>query len=140
MNHLQELKNYLLNINGNTEIELQGGGAMTVTPVICDGKILGVNVNNLGNYPFLPIDVFVATISLLSLSDDNQAKKGTANGANIGLGHELLPLNSIEGHVAKVVYGKNIGEAVLQRIVPICRILGSAEVCENGRGFLRLLP
>ena len=140
MSHLQVLKDYLLNINGSTEIELQGGGSMTVTPVICDGNVLGVNVNNLGNYPFLPIDVFVATISLLSLSDNNQAKKGKANGANIGLGHELLPLNSVEGHVAKVVYGKNIDDSVFRRIVPISRILGSAEVCKNGRGFLRLLP
>ena len=39
------------------------------------------------------------------------------------LGDEDLPLESIEGHVAREVYGKEIGVAISRRISPISAIL-----------------
>lgn len=88
-----ELKDYLLSIDGSIEITLYGGRIMVVTPVIGNNFVLGINVNTLGNQPFLPIDVFVVTISLLSANADNQAIKGSAMKGK--LGDEFLPLNSI---------------------------------------------
>jgi len=137
MDHLQVLKDRIIESDGEFKIALQGGGIMTVDPVISKNKVIGVNVDNLGNQPFLPIDVFITTISLLNMSDQNQAVKGSAQGGMLGT--IALPINSIEGHVAKVVYGKNLNDFVFQRITPISRILQWAEVCQNGRGFLKLL-
>ena len=34
------------------------------------------------------------------------------------LGEEELPTNSIEGYIAKEVYGKSIGDSVFRRITP----------------------
>lgn len=137
MHHLQVLKDRIIETNDTIEIPLQGGGKMTVEPVIFNNTVLGVNVDNLRDKPYLPIDVFIVVISLLSISNQNQAIKGSAQGGK--LGSSELPINSIEGHVAKVVYGIPIGKFAFQRITPISRILEWAGVCENGRGFLRLL-
>jgi hypothetical protein len=66
--------------------------------------LIGVEVDNLGNDNFIPIDVFTAVISLLNLSPGHFAINGDAMGARLGT--EEPPFNSIEGHVARVVYGK----------------------------------
>ena len=58
---------------------------------------------------------------------------------NAKLGDTKLPLNSIEGHVAHVVYKKKIGISILKRITPIAGLLIWANVCENKRGELLLL-
>lgn len=137
MHHLKVLKDYLLDIDGSSNITLQGGNTMQVTPVICKGSVLGVNVNTLGNQPFLSIDVFVSTISLLSTNIGHKAIKGNAMKGT--LGDVFLPFNSIEGHVAKVVYGNLSGSTVFRRITPISKILEIAGVCLNGRGFLKLI-
>jgi len=55
------------------------------------------------------------------------------------LGEPNLPIDSIEGHVAQVVYGKQTGETVFRRITPIACILIWAGVCKAGRGELILL-
>lgn len=54
------------------------------------------------------------------------------------LGEGKLPLDSIEGYIAKEVYGKKIGDSVFRRITPIVNILIWADLCENGRGELFL--
>jgi hypothetical protein len=104
---------------------------------------LGLNLTALGNEGFIPIDVFTAVISLLSLSSGHFAKNGNAMGSR--LGSEELPFNSIEGHVARIVYGKNEGVAILKRITPIAGILVWAGICErisqkgSEQGGLRLI-
>ncbi len=137
MHHLKVLKDYLLDIDGSSKITLQGGNSMEVTPVIYNESVLGVNVNTLGNQPFLSIDVFVSTISLLSTNEGHRALKGSAMEGR--LGDEFLPFNSIEGHVAKVVYGKLSGSVVFRRITPISKILEIAGVCLNCMGFLKMI-
>jgi hypothetical protein len=135
MHHLQNLKNNLSAHTDTFEIALQGEKSFTVTPVIQNNIVLGVNVSNLDTNRFLPIEVFAVTISLLSWTGDKQAPKGNAH---VKLGEVGLPLNSVEGHVARIVYGKTAGDSVFRRIVPISRILEWADVCHNGRGYLQL--
>ena len=45
------------------------------------------------------------------------------------LGEPELPFESIEGHIAHVVYGKKNGESVFRRITPISCILIWAGIC-----------
>jgi len=137
VHHLQVLKNYLINLDEPITIALQGNKLMTVEIETLNNSVIGVNVNTLGASRFLSLEVFVATISLLSANIDHQAIKG--NAMNGHLGDELLPFNSVEGHVAKVVYGYQKGDIVFRRITPISKILEISGVCSNGRGFLRLL-
>lgn len=97
--------------------------------ILINGHLIGVEVDNLRNEKFIPIDVFTAVISLLNLSPGHFAKNGDAMGSR--LGSEELPFNSIEGHVARIVYGKNEGISILKRITPIAGILVWAEICER---------
>ena len=57
---------------------------------------------------------------------------------NNKLGDEGLPLDSIEGHIANVVYGRKPGDSVFRRISPIAAILVWTGICEAGRGELIL--
>jgi hypothetical protein len=57
---------------------------------------------------------------------------------NYKLGDDGLPMDSIEGHIAHVVYGKNPGDIIFRRIIPIACILVWAGICENGVGKLIL--
>lgn len=136
MSHLKILRERLLQVTNPLFIKTQGG-VITVTPICQEGICLGVNVDKLGNSPFIPFDVFVSVISLLNLSPENRAIKGSAQGGR--LGSPELPIYSVEGHVAIVVYGKEVDESVFQRITPISRILEWAGVCINGRGWLQLV-
>lgn len=54
------------------------------------------------------------------------------------LGDRGLPFNSIEGYIAKEIYGKKAGDSVFRRISPIVNILVWSELCENGVGKLML--
>lgn len=54
------------------------------------------------------------------------------------LGEDKLPLNSIEGYIAKEVYGKRDRDSIFRRITPIVNILIWAGICENGKGKLLL--
>lgn len=86
----------------------------------------GITVDNLGLEPFLPWAVFEETVSLL-LRNAGVAARGDAMLSK--LGEPGLPLNSVEGHIARVVYGKKPGESVFRRITPIACILIWAGVC-----------
>lgn len=96
----------------------------------------GIWVGNLRKYPFLPWEVFQETIRIL-VKNDGRAKRGDA--MNYKLGKPSLPTDSIEGHVAQVVYGRQEGETVFRRITPIACILIWAGVCKAGQGELILL-
>jgi hypothetical protein len=54
------------------------------------------------------------------------------------LGDKGLPLDSIEGHIAHVVYGKQVGETVFRRISPISAILVWSGLCNVSSGELIL--
>ena len=49
---------------------------------------------------------------------------------NSRLGDQNLSLDSIEGHIAHVVYGKQVGESVFRRITPISCILIWTGLCK----------
>jgi len=104
----------------------------TFSAVMVDG---GVIVSDLGNQPFLPWDIFTETVSLL-IQKGGSAEKGNVMGHR--LGSDALPLDSVEGHVAHTVYGKQKGESVFRRISPIANILVWSGICVNEPGKLSL--
>ncbi len=95
----------------------------------------GVYVDNLGNQPFLPWAVFVAAVELMEKMG-GRAMKGDA--MRHRLGRPGLPIDSIEGHIAHTVYGKEAGDSVFRRITPVACILIWAGICYNEHGQLVL--
>ncbi|KAI3349981.1 hypothetical protein EXM65_03055 [Clostridium botulinum] len=95
----------------------------------------GIYVNNLNTQPFLPWDVFVEAIKLITIKG-GKAFKG--NAMNSKLGKDKLPLDSIEGHIACSIYGKKVNDSVFRRISPIAGILVWASLCRNEPGYLIL--
>ncbi len=97
----------------------------------------GIYVDNLKNQPFLSWKTFSEAINCLK-ENGGQVKKG--NAINSRLGDSNLDLNTMEGYIASKVYGCKIGDNVFRRITPIASILAWAEICENTRGQILLLP
>ncbi len=91
---------------------------------------------SLGSQSFLPWGVFQGAICIL-IRSGGSAKRGDA--MNHILGDPELSLNSIEGHIAHVVYGKKAGGTVFRRITPIVCILIWAGVCKAAPGEVILL-
>lgn len=87
----------------------------------------GINVDNLDAQPLLLWAAFQESICIL-LQNGGRAKRGNAMTGR--LGDADLPLDSVEGHIALVVYGKHPGETVFRRISPIACILIWAGICE----------
>ena len=96
----------------------------------------GITVDNLSTQPFLPWAVFQEAICV-QIRCGGRAKRGDA--MNHKLGEPQLSLDSIEGHIAYVVYGKQVGDTVLRRITPVACILIWAGVCKAAPGELMLL-
>lgn len=97
----------------------------------------GVECSNLGAYPLLTWRVFSETVSLL-VSQNGRAAKGDAMTAR--LGEPPLPLDSVEGHIAATIYGKQVGDSVFRRIVPISAILVWAGICATETRELMIAP
>lgn len=95
----------------------------------------GVYVSNLDSKPFLPWKVFTEAVSLIE-KKGGRAMNG--NAINFKLGQIGLPVDSVEGHIARTVYGKEIGESVSRRITPVAAILIWAGVCRHEPGELIL--
>ncbi|RMG28417.1 MAG: hypothetical protein D6730_05475 [Bacteroidetes bacterium] len=95
----------------------------------------GIIVDNLPEAnALLPWEVFTETVKLLE-QQGGKARKGSSVNK---LGSEKLPLNSIEGHIAHVVFQKQPGDTVLRRISPITGILRWARICDSKPGVLVL--
>ena len=103
-------------------------GTRTFTAELSVGGIL---VSNLGTQPFLPWEVFQEAICVM-IRSGGLAKRG--NAMNHKLGDPELPFDSIEGHIAQVVYGKKQGDSVFRRITPIVCVLVWAGVCRTAPG------
>jgi hypothetical protein len=95
----------------------------------------GIMVDNLGFYPLLPWAVFIEVINLL-IRNNGRAENGDAN--TLMLGAVGLTLDTIEGHIAHVVYAKKVGDVILQRLSPVSAILVWAGVCDSAPGELIL--
>jgi len=86
----------------------------------------GIIVDNLGFYPLLPWTVFVELINFL-IKNGSRAEKGFSTDAR--LGDEGLSLETMEGHIAHVVYSKKVGDVIFRRMSSISAILVWAGVC-----------
>ena len=117
-------------IDRQVKIPLQKGGSFKAY-MTNDGVV----VDNLGSQSLLPWVVFEKVINLL-IRNGGRAEKGDA--MNCKLGDAGLPLESVEGHIAHVVYGKEIGDSVFRRISPISAILVWAGLCDTSSGELYL--
>jgi hypothetical protein len=113
-----------------TQIPLQAGKTFQAE-LVKDG----VKVSNLGDQPFLHWAVFQEAVCVL-IQNGGSTKRGDAMRAK--LGESELPLNSVEGHIAQVVYGKQAGDTVFRRIAPIAAILVWAGICDSAPGRLIL--
>lgn len=103
-------------------------GNRRFTAELVDGGIL---VSNLGSQPFLPWEVFQEAICVL-IRSGGIAQRG--NAMSHKLGEPELSFDSIEGHIAQIVYGKKRGDTVFRRITPIACILIWAGVCSAAPG------
>lgn len=88
----------------------------------------GIKVDNLGSKSFLPWVVFTETVMFL-LNNNGRVLKGDA--MNAKLGDKKLPINSIEGHIANMIFGIPVGSSVFRRITPISCILVWADICRS---------
>lgn len=110
------LRNRLSEMRNGFYVPLQGGGQMHVQPVFSDvGVVTGVRCDNLGDQPWIPIEVFDLVIQHLSQRPNLSTSKGDAHQR---LGDPGLPVDSVEGFVAIEYYGKQVGESVFRRISP----------------------
>lgn len=115
----------------SVSIPMQKAGSFTA--VLSAG---GIEVDNLGNQPHLPWRVLGEAVRLLCLKG-GRAARGKAMTAR--LGDPELPLDSIEGHIAHVVYDRKVGDSVFRRVTPISCILVWAGICESLPGAFRLI-
>ena len=116
------IKRKFAEVGNPAQIPNRIGGTFTAT-LVEDG----VEVDNLGARPFIHWAAFQEAVCIL-IRNGGKAKRGDAMGAR--LGEPGLPLDSVEGHVAHVVYGHPVGIAVFRRIVPIDGILVWAGICK----------
>lgn len=119
---VQQIQNKFNQIASPATIPLLKGGTFTAQLVN-----EGVAVDNLGTQPFLHWSAFQEAVCLL-IRGGGRARRGDAMSSR--LGDPDLSLDSIEGHVAHVVYGKQVGETVFRRITPIACILVWAGICK----------
>ena len=91
---------------------------------------------NLDKQPLLPWALFEETVSLLS-RNGGCADRG--NAMNCRLGDDGLSLDSVEGHIAAMVYGQREGDSVFRRITPVACILIWAGICRHSTGELVLI-
>jgi hypothetical protein len=116
-------------------------GSPAQIPLIRDGTFTaelrddGIKVSNLGTQSFLPWAAFQEAVCVL-IRNGGSAERGDAMGDK--LGGPGLTIDSVEGHVAHVVYGKHGGDTVFRRVTPIACILIWAGICESAPNVLIL--
>jgi len=116
-------------------------GSPTQIPMLRKGSFTaemradGIWVDNLGGEPHLPWAVFQEAICVL-IRNGGRARRGDAMKSK--LGDVDLSLDSIEGHIAHVAYGKRPGQSVFRRITPVACILIWAGICRAEPGELVL--
>jgi hypothetical protein len=128
---VEDIKLKFVEAGSPAEIPLLKGGGSFVAE-LTEG---GIRVSNLRNEPFLPWVVFQEAVCVL-IRNNGRAMRGDA--MNWRLGDERLPPDSVEGHIAHVVYGKRPGDAVFRRITPVACILIWAGICDAAPGELVL--
>jgi len=118
---VETIKHKFAENGGSARIPLLKGDSFTATLTK-----EGIMVDNLRSQPFLPWAVFQEAICLL-IRNGGRVERGDAMGSK--LGEPGLPLDSIEGHIAQVVYGKRPADSVFRRVTPVACILVWAGIC-----------
>jgi len=95
----------------------------------------GIEVDNLSTQKLLKWEIFKETVKFL---ESNNATAPKGNAMNGRLGDDKLPDKSVEGYLARKLFGKKTGDSVFRRISPVAAILSWASICENKRGELAL--
>jgi hypothetical protein len=116
----------------SARIPLLKGGHSFTAAIAADG----VRVDNLGRQPLLPWEVFEEAVSLL-VRCGGHADRGDA--MKCKLGDDGLSVDSVEGHIAAVVYDRRRGDTVFRRITPVACVLIWAGICRASPGELVLL-
>lgn len=122
--------------------KFQQSGAAVQIPLLKAGTftaemvVEGVRVDNLGSQPLLPWAEFQEAVCAL-IRNGGRAERGDAMASKLGA--EGLSLDSVEGHIALVVYDKRPGDAVFRRITPVACILIWAGLCKAEPNELVLL-
>jgi hypothetical protein len=128
---IQQIQNKFSETKSPATIPLLKGGTFTARIVN-----EGVEIDNLGIQPFIPWAAFQEAVCIL-IRMSGRAERG--NAMNYRLGDPNLSLDSIEGHIVHIVYGKQIGDTVFRRITPIACILIWAGICRSKPNELVLL-
>lgn len=105
-------------------VRIDVNGAPAFSALLING---GIEVDNLQAHNFLHWTVFREALSLMA-RHEGRARFGNAEQAR--LGDAALPLDSIEGHIAHVVYGRGMGDPVFARVKPLAAILVWAGICK----------
>lgn len=96
----------------------------------------GIEVDNLGSHGFLHWTIFREAICIMQR---NAGRALIGDPSRARLGDAALPLNSIEGHIAHVVFGRGLGDPVFARALPVVAILIWAGVCQRDGDVVVLL-
>ena len=130
---IQKIKETFELIDQRHEIPLMKAGKSFVAYMVPNGIVC----SNLDPTPLLEWEVFNVAIQLMI---ENGIGKPTPKGNAMAgkLGDSKLPLNSIEGKVAREVYERRLGISVFRKISAISGVLAYAGICTNGRGNLVL--
>ena len=134
MNIQEILRDKLASTGGEAKVPKKGG--------TFDARLMsdGISVSNLGEneeQKLLVWDVFVQTIALLE-ELEGKAQRGNVQEKGARLGDANIPLDSVEGRIAKTVYKVEEGKPVFRRVSAIADLLVWAKVCVHGKGVLYL--
>jgi hypothetical protein len=131
VNVVDTIKRRFEQVGPSARVPLLKGGRLTA-----EITAEGIRVDNLGMQPLLPWVVFEEAVALLVRSGGH-ADRGDATKCKMG--DDGLSADSVEGHIAAVVYGKRRGDTVFRRITPVACILIWAGMCRASPGELVLL-
>ena len=106
--------------------------------VTCVMRAEGIEVdclNDSSHQNFLPWGVFWHAVHIM-LVNGGSVFRGKA--MKNKLGDPDLPFDSVEGHIAHVMYGKSRGDTVFRRISPVAHILIASGVCVDQDNDMKL--
>ncbi len=124
------------------EMFLKNGRRIVITTL--NGKSHVVNLNYANRIcsqtglrtQELELSIFDIVVDFLE-RNKGFAPKGA--GRNDKVGYGKCTLDTICGEIATKYYGHKIGESTFDPVFIVCAILEQAGICENQRGYLRLL-
>lgn len=128
------IKEKLNSAGGETNIPLLQGNP-------CDIKYVdsgtGLESSKAPSGAHMEWDVFIAAVGAV-VAGGGKVKKGNARSGK--LGSKMLPMDSLEGHVAIKMYGCKPGESAPGAGYVIAAVLDWAGICINTRGYLKINP